>query len=95
MRVSPYDVYRQTTDYNLRKTVNDNNVAPGKPVRNESAAEAKLESEDEIITRKERDFFIQMFPQSSEQLEKHVVFNRNGKLQTSVFGKGRLVDSKA
>ncbi len=48
-----------------------------------------------IITSQEREFFINMFPQNSEQLENHVVFNRNGKLQSSNVSLGRIVDGRA
>jgi hypothetical protein len=54
----------------------------------------KDSSHNSLITKKERDFFIRMFPENAEQLEKHVVFNRNGRLQTAGTSKGILVDGR-
>jgi hypothetical protein len=50
--------------------------------------------QNSLITKKERDFFIRLFPENAEQLEKHVVFNRNGRLQTAGTSKGILVDGR-
>ncbi len=54
-----------------------------------------LKNPDILITKKERDFFIKMFPENSEQLSKHIVFNKNGKLQTHSYSKGLIVDGRA
>lgn len=35
-----------------------------------------------------------MFPESSEQIEKHVIFNRNGKVTTPNLSKGSIVDGR-
>ncbi|MDQ1267052.1 MAG: hypothetical protein QG635_2205, partial [Bacteroidota bacterium] len=50
---------------------------------------------DKVITSKERDFFIKMFPENSEQLSKHVLFNKNGKLQSYGYSKGMIIDGRA
>jgi hypothetical protein len=49
---------------------------------------------NQLLTRKEREFFIKMFPENSNQIENHVLFNRNGRLQTQSFSKGLIVDSR-
>jgi hypothetical protein len=49
---------------------------------------------NQLITPKEREFFMKMFPDSSSQIEKHILFNRNGRLQTQSFNKGLIVDSR-
>jgi hypothetical protein len=49
---------------------------------------------DKVITKQERKFFIKMFPESSEQLEKHVLFNRNGRTQQTEVRKGMIVDGR-
>ena len=49
---------------------------------------------DKVITKQERKFFIKMFPESSEQLENHVLFNRNGRTQQTDVRKGLIVDGK-
>ena len=47
-----------------------------------------------IITQTERDFFIKMFPESSEQLSNHILFNRNGRIQNYALAKGTIVDGR-
>ena len=54
-----------------------------------------LQSKDNLITNKERDFFINMFPANSEQLKKYTVFNKNGQLQSTNASKGKIIDGKA
>ena len=53
-----------------------------------------LQARDNIITSKERDFFINMFPANSEQLKRHTIFNINGQLQSTNISKGKLVDGR-
>ncbi len=45
-----------------------------------------------VITKKEREFFIKLFPDNSAQIEKHELFNRNGKITRQSFSKGTIVD---
>ncbi len=47
---------------------------------------------DKLITKQERQYFKKMFPESSELIEKHVLFNRNAKVQSPAIMKGQLVD---
>lgn len=47
---------------------------------------------NKIITRQERQYFKNMFPESSELIEKHVLFNRNAKIQSPNISKGQLID---
>jgi hypothetical protein len=54
-----------------------------------------LKAKDNVITTKERDFFIDMFPDNTEQLKKHTLFNRNGKLMSTNVNKGTMLDGKA
>jgi hypothetical protein len=49
---------------------------------------------DKIITKQERKFFIKMFPESSVQLENHILFTRNGRTQHTEVRKGMIVDGK-
>ncbi len=53
-----------------------------------------LNNPDKIVTSSEREFFIKMFPENSEQLEKHELFNRNGKVRNNIISKGRIIDGK-
>ncbi len=50
---------------------------------------------ENLITPKERDFFKKLFPLDKNQLEKHIVFNRNGKINETNITKGIIIDSKA
>ena len=47
---------------------------------------------NKIITKHERQYFKQMFPESSDLIENHVLFNRNAKIQSPDLRKGQLVD---
>ncbi len=58
-------------------------------------APAKLEAADDVLTKKERTFFKKLFPESSEQIDKHVLFNRNGRVQTPSVNKGVIFDGRA
>lgn len=46
----------------------------------------------EIVSKSERNYFMKLFPQNSAQLERHEIFNRNGKVSSQSFNKGKLVD---
>jgi hypothetical protein len=48
----------------------------------------------ELLSRKERDFFIGLFPDNTEKISNHVLFTRNGKIQQQPIVKGLIVDSK-
>lgn len=48
-----------------------------------------------LINSQERDFFKSLFPESSDQIDKHIVFNRNGKVSAFSLAKGVIVDNKA
>ena len=54
-----------------------------------------LNDKNSIVSKKEREFFINMFPANSEQLAKHVLFNRSGRLQSPDINKGVIFDGKA
>ncbi len=60
-----------------------------------SQNEFKLDNTNNIITKRERNFFIRMFPENSRQIENHVLFNRNGKVQNYSYKKGSIFDGKA
>lgn len=46
------------------------------------------------LNTRERNFFKQMFPDSSLQIENHILFNRNGKtVNANSYSKGVLVDA--
>lgn len=49
---------------------------------------------NKVITKKERDFFVNMFPQNAEQIQNHVLFNKSGKTSNAAIFKGTLVDGR-
>jgi len=57
-------------------------------------AAENLSKPDKIISTKERNFFKEMFPDSSNAIENHVLFTRNGSLQNLNLQKGSIVDGK-
>lgn len=55
--------------------------------------DSSLNSEN-IVNKRERNFFKKMFPDSSLQIENHILFNRNGKtVNANSFSKGLLIDA--
>lgn len=49
---------------------------------------------NKVITKKEREFFVNMFPQNAEQIQNHVLFNKSGKTSNAAIFKGTLVDGR-
>ncbi len=49
---------------------------------------------NDLVSKNERDFFMQMFPDNQKQLQNHVLFNRNGRLQKVSYEKGLIVDGR-
>ena len=77
--------------------VNKNNSTDRLSKQEESRKEnntVSLKTESNLITRKERDYFIKMFPENQHQLEKHVVFNSQGRIQTHSYSKGLIIDGR-
>lgn len=72
-------------------TVKDNEIKGGN--RENVAKQANVNSEN-LLTKKERSFFKQLFPENSEQIDKHVLFNRNGKIQNAPSIKGAIFDGR-
>ena len=53
-----------------------------------------LDVNNNVLTKKERDFFVKLFPDNSDQLERHVLFTKNGKVQASNTRLGTIVDGR-
>lgn len=68
------------------KTNNDNSVEVNQYLKNFDP--------NKVITKQERKYFMNMFPESQEIIEKHVLFNRNAKIQSPEIQKGRLIDGR-
>lgn len=103
MKVNPLNVYSQyevkSQDHteNIQKLINENvsRVVP-KQKQEQKKDELSLELKDQnkIISPQEREFFVKMFPESSQKIENHILFNRNGKVQSYSYAKGLIIDAK-
>ncbi len=103
MKVNPLNVYRQYDVHeqrqvdNIQKLINENvsKVIP-KQKQEQKKDELSLELKDhnKIISQHEREFFVKMFPESSQKIENHVLFNRNGKVQSYSYAKGLIIDAR-
>lgn len=47
-----------------------------------------------LLTKQERNYFKKLFPESGEIIDKHILFNRNAKIQNIETAKGIFVDGK-
>jgi hypothetical protein len=96
------------TNYDLyQRNYLDNDTSKRSEVKNEFIVRSKkldetLAKEDVTnsfksnieLNSKERNFFKQMFPESSLKIENHILFNRNGKtINANSYSKGQLVDA--
>lgn len=93
MKVNLLNAYKNNYTTNLESELSKNGIALQKNNLKQEVTKANIEQND-ILTTKERNFFKQMFPENSTQIEKHVLFNRNGKLQTVEISKGMIFDGK-
>ena len=95
MKIPSIQAYRDTI------INNDDTVQSSKDVNriqvsiDDDQSNRNLYNPKNIITRKERDFFIGLFPENSEQLERHILFNSQGRLQTQNVTKGMIIDGTA
>jgi hypothetical protein len=92
MKVQGLDAYNSFIENT--NGIDGPNRANGVAERQNQQNVINLKGNDKIITNNERDFFIKLFPDNSEQLANHVLFNRNGKLQVHNIQKGVLVDGR-
>ncbi len=93
MKVNLLNKYRDVYSTNIDEQLANNGVALRKNNLKQNQL-ANSNNSQEIITKSERNFFKQMFPENSTQIEKHIVFNRNGKLQDIQVSKGIIFDGK-
>ena len=54
----------------------------------------KVSQPETILSDNEKNFFKQMFPESTDSLDRHVVFNRNGRVQSKSFSLGMVLDAR-
>lgn len=97
MKVDSYSLQRVYGNFNqvnrvaTKKQINENKSFEN--VNNKIDDNEKLETKS-IITSSERNFFVNMFPESSERLKTYEVFTRNGKVSQSAVAKGTVFDSR-
>jgi hypothetical protein len=65
-----------------------------KQLENTNNRNVSVKAANDIITQNEREYFIQLFPENLNSLKQHIVFDRNGKVNTTNLSKGILVDGK-
>ncbi|HAW08886.1 MAG TPA: hypothetical protein DCW42_06935 [Bacteroidetes bacterium] len=61
---------------------------------NQSNISKLSNSQDELFSQNERDYFVQLFPERKDLIERHIVFNRNGRVSQSNLSKGMILDGK-
>lgn len=77
-------------------TLKKNTITHFKDVQKdvENQANSLTNNTNALISTSERNYFKQLFPESAEQIDKHVVFNRNARVQSQGIGKGMIIDGK-
>ena len=98
MNIQAINAYMNPNVNNIKESMN---VSPEIGIKDRTTTDKtyeeqdiNLKSPDKIVTDKERQFFINLFPESSEQIENHILFNRNGRLQTPNISIGTIVDGR-
>jgi len=64
-------------------------------IENKNLNQQKFNGDTITLSQNEREFFANMFPENSELIKKHVLFNRNGRIETPATSKGTLFDGLA
>lgn len=88
------EIAGHTLTRQANKINNDRPVAEQKQKADMKVAENAAADSRSVVSRSERNFFIRMFPESAQQLENHVLFNRNGRVTTPAISKGMIVDGR-
>lgn len=98
MMISPVSAYTdpivRSADMNTKPVIKSDRTSTDSSQSSSQKMKSESAGSQTVLTKKERDFFIKMFPQNSDQLERHVLFNRSGRLQNADIQKGTLVDGR-
>ncbi|MCX7879658.1 MAG: hypothetical protein N2517_03265 [Ignavibacteria bacterium] len=103
MDINPINIYRkyevneQNQSGNIQRLINEQIQRPAPKTEsreNKDKLSIELKERDKIITKEERDFFVKLFPQSAAKIENHILFTRNGKLQSFNYAKGTIIDAR-
>lgn len=103
MRVNPLNVYskyevrNQAQAENIQKLINES-VSKVVPKQNQQEKKdnitLQLREQNNILTQQEREYFVKRFPESAHKIENHILFNRNGKIQSYSYAKGLIIDAR-
>ncbi len=86
--------YLEKNKSNNNNTINSKGIGQVE-IAPKNAVNLSSPNSSALINTQERDFFKTLFPESSDQIDKHIVFNRNGKVSAFSLAKGVIVDNKA
>lgn len=92
---NPYVKTKEVSFDNLSEQVEKRLNGSPNNTNNKSIAKTLKNSAENLITPKEMAYFKKLFPLEKTQIERHIVFNRNGKINETNVSKGILIDSKA
>jgi len=91
MKISPTKPYE---DEIIRETTLTRSVNEASEASQDKNNVARNANDNFILSKQERDYFIDMFPESSERLRSHKLFNNNGKVNSPNLYKGMIVDGR-
>lgn len=95
-----YEVKRENLAENIQRQINHNSqnskvaLTQDRQNNHKDQLSLDLKNKDQIITPQERSYIASMFPESAQKIENHILFNRNGKLQSTSFQKGNIIDAR-
>ncbi len=99
MKVNVLNAYNNPYTNSLSERANNNGVTLGVGLNKVTTpatpkANSDLFASKNVLTKQEKSFFKKLFPENSEQIERHVLFNRNGKVHNGLIIKGSIVDGR-
>ena len=94
MNISAINAYKEPINSSTSSGISgDSNINKLKSDSSSTILNTKSNNVDNsVLTKKERTFFMKLFPENSAQIEQHELFNRNGKLTKTSFSKGTILD---
>ncbi len=94
MNISAIKAYNEPINASATSGVSkDSSIAKLKTDSSETKLDKNSNSnENSILTKKERNFFMKLFPENSAQIEQYELFNRNGKVTKTSISKGTILD---
>lgn len=95
MKVNLLNTYKNGYSSSIDEQLSQNGITLRKNSLQQKQTNKSIElNNNELLTKTERNFFKKMFPENSNQIDKHVVFNRNGKVESIQISKGVIFDGK-